>query len=200
VVVNLTKRLRAGEGFPAVLDQTGWLLAIAGLFPWLFNHYLLGGSLYDIQGPADRVFLYMLLAGAVLIFFMGGREGKGFGKFGLGAYAAYGIVNLLGDVLSYSRLFALALSSAIIALVINQIAGMLMTELGIPVVGVVLAIAVLVGGHLFNLFMAALSGFIHTARLQFVEFFSKFYDGTGVPFEPLKYTPEYVKIRKTVTN
>jgi V/A-type H+-transporting ATPase subunit I len=196
VVVNLTKRLRAGEGFPAILDQTGWVLAIAGLFPWLFNHYLLGGALYDIKGPADSAFLYMLLAGAVLIFVMGGRAGKGFGKVGLGAYAAYGIVNLLGDVLSYSRLFALALSSAIIALVINQIAGMLMTELGIPVLGVVLAVVVLVGGHLFNLFMAALSGFIHTARLQFVEFFSKFYDGTGVPFVPLMYSPHYVNIKR----
>ena len=196
VIVNLTKRLRAGEGLPAVVDQTGWLLAIAGLFPWLFNHYLLDGALYDIQGPADGVFLYMLLTGAVLIFVMGGREARGFGKVGLGAYAAYGIINLLGDVLSYSRLFALALSSAIIALVINQIAGMLMTDLGIPVVGVVLAVAVLVGGHLFNLFMAALSGFIHTARLQFVEFFSKFYDGTGVPFIPLRYTPQFVKINR----
>jgi V/A-type H+-transporting ATPase subunit I len=200
VVVNLMKRLKAGEGLPAVIDQTGWVLALAGLFPWLFNHYLLDGALYDMQSPVDSVFLYMLLTGAVLIFVMGGREASGFGKVGLGAYAAYGIVNLLGDVLSYSRLFALGLSSAIIALVINQIAGMLMTELGIPVVGVVLAVAVLVGGHLFNLFMASLSGFIHTARLQFVEFFSKFYDGTGVPFEPLKYTPRYVNIRRTVIN
>ncbi len=196
VVVNLTKRLRAGEGFSAILDQTGWLLTIAGLFPWLFNHYLLDGTLYDIKGPADSVFLWLLLIGAILIFVMGGMKGKGFGKVGLGAYAAYGIVNLLGDVLSYSRLFALALSSAIIALVINQIAGMLITELGIPVVGVVLAVIVLAGGHLFNLFMAALSGFIHTARLQFVEFFSKFYDGTGVPFVPLKYTPQYVNIKR----
>jgi V/A-type H+-transporting ATPase subunit I len=139
----------------------------------------------------------MLLFGTILIFVMGGKKGKGFGKIGLGAYAAYGIVNLLGDVLSYSRLFALALSSAIIAVVINQIAGMLIHDLGIPVVGVVLAILVLAGGHLFNLFMAALSGFIHTARLQFVEFFSKFYDGTGIPFVPLKYNPEYVQIKKS---
>jgi V/A-type H+-transporting ATPase subunit I len=197
IVVNLTKRLRAGEGLSAIFDQAGWLLATAGLFPWLFNHYLLDGALYDINGPADRIFLFMLLFGTILIFVMGGKKGKGFGKIGLGAYAAYGIVNLLGDVLSYSRLFALALSSAIIALVINQIAGMLIHDLGIPVVGVVLAILVLAGGHLFNLFMAALSGFIHTARLQFVEFFSKFYDGTGIPFVPLKYNPEYVQIKKS---
>lgn len=196
IIINLRKRWRAGEKFAAVVDQSGWLLATAGLFPWLFNHYLLNGTLYDINGPLDKVFTMMLAAGALLIFIMGGREAKGFGKIGTGAYALYGIVNLLGDVLSYSRLFALALSSAIIAQVINQIAGMLINELGIPVVGVILAIIVVIGGHIFNMAMAALSGFIHTARLQFVEFFGKFYDGTGVPFKPLRYEPKFVHIER----
>jgi len=140
--------------------------------------------------------MFMLAAGALLIFIMGGREAKGFGKIGLGAYAMYGIVNLLGDVLSYSRLFALALSSAIIAQVINQMAGMLIEQLGIPVLGIVLAAVVVIGGHTFNLGMAALSGFIHTARLQFVEFFGKFYDGTGVPFKPLRFEPKYTYIER----
>ncbi|MFO7627101.1 MAG: V-type ATP synthase subunit I [Candidatus Fermentibacteraceae bacterium] len=193
VIVNLPKRLRQGEGFAAVLEQGGWMLAIIGLFPWLFNRYLLNGALYDISGPADKAFLILLAAGAILIFIMGGRSAASIGgKVGLGAYAAYGIVNLLGDVLSYSRLFALALSSAIIAQVINEIAGMLAGS--IAGVGIVLAILVLVAGHVFNLAMAVLSGFIHTARLQFVEFFGKFYDGTGVPFAPLRYQPRFVRI------
>ncbi|GEM_PF-399202 len=196
IVVNLVKRLRAGEGPAAVVDQSGWLLATAGLFPWLFNRYLLDGTLYDVNGPMDKVFMNMLTVGAVLIFIMGGRKARGFGKIGLGAYATYGIVNLLGDVLSYSRLFALALSSAIIAQVINRIAGMLMNQVGIPVLGFVLAMLVVVGGHAFNVAMAALSGFIHTARLQFVEFFGKFYDGTGIPFKPLVFKPKYVYISR----
>ncbi|MBD3277938.1 MAG: hypothetical protein GF388_06545, partial [Candidatus Aegiribacteria sp.] len=196
IVINLVKRWKAGEKFAAVLDQSGWLLATAGLFPWLFNRYLLNGALYDAGGSLDKVFLYMLAAGAVLIFVMGGRKAKGFGKVGMGAYATYGIVNLLGDVLSYSRLFALALSSAIIAQVINQMAGMVMQQLGIPVLSLLIAALVVVGGHVFNLAMAALSGFIHTARLQFVEFFGKFYDGTGVPFQPLRYEPRYVNIER----
>jgi len=195
IVVNLQKRLRAGEGLVAVVDQAGWMLSLLGLFPWLFNHYLLNGAIYPIAGIWDSIFLGMLGAGALLIFIMGGREAKGIGgKAGLGAYACYGIVNLLGDVLSYSRLFALALSSAIIASVINQIAGMLQSS--IPVLGVILAILVLVAGHVFNIGMAVLSGFIHTARLQFVEFFGKFYDGTGVPFTPFRYEPRYVRIKR----
>ncbi len=194
IVVNLQKRLRAGEGISAVIDQTGWMMALLGLFPWLFNHYLLDGALYPIGSMWDSVFLGMLGFGAVLIFIMGGKEAQGIGgKAGLGAYACYGIVNLLGDVLSYSRLFALALSSAIIASVINQIAGMLTA---VPVVGMVLTVLVLIAGHLFNLAMAALSGFIHTARLQFVEFFSKFYDGTGVSFKVFRYEPRYIRIKR----
>lgn len=196
IIVNLVKRWKAGEKFAAVVDQSGWLLATAGLFPWLFNHYLLKGAIYNVNGPLDSIFMYMLAAGALLIFIMGGREAKGFGRIGLGAYAIYGIVNLLGDVLSYSRLFALALSSAIIAQVVNTMGGMLISELGIPVLGFVLAALVVIGGHIFNLAMAALSGFIHTARLQFVEFFGKFYDGTGVPFKPLRYEPKYVHIKR----
>ncbi|MCK5036086.1 MAG: hypothetical protein KAS73_09365, partial [Candidatus Sabulitectum sp.] len=194
IIANLQKRLRAGEGISAVIDQTGWMLALLGLFPWLFNHYLLDGILYPIPGIGDTIFLAMLSVGTVLIFIMGGREAEGIGgKAGLGAYACYGIVNLLGDVLSYSRLFALALSSAIIASVINQIAAMLR---GVPVIGIVLTVLVLVAGHLFNLAMAALSGFIHTARLQFVEFFSKFYDGTGVSFKAFRYEPRYIRIKR----
>ncbi len=194
VVLDMIKRLRAGEGLSAVVDQTGWLLAVAGLFPWLFNRYLLGEALFAADSSTSTFFLYILAAGAVLIFIMGGREAGGLGgRIGLGAYAAYGIINLLGDVLSYSRLFALALSSAIIGRVVNQMGGML-AGTGIPVLGVVLAVLVVVAGHLFNLFMAVLSGYIHTARLQFVEFFSKFFDGTGVPFVPLRYRPRFVLI------
>jgi len=193
VVVNLKKRLREGEGVAAFIDQAGWMLSLLGLFPWLFDHYLF--NIYDNSGPLDSILMGMLGAGALLIFIMGGREaGNIGGKVGLGAYACYGIVNLLGDVLSYSRLFALALSSAIIASVINDIAGMLSSS--IPVAGFILAVLVLAGGHLFNLAMAVLSGFIHTARLQFVEFFGKFYDGTGVPFTPLRYEPKYVRIER----
>ena len=194
IIINLIKRVKVGEGFIAIVDQTGWLLAMIGLFPWLFNNYLIDGKLYNQSGPVESILLMILATGSLLIFIMGGREAKGLGKLGLGAYAMYGIVNLLGDVLSYSRLFALALSSAIIAQVINEIAGQLTA--GIPIFGLIFAIVLLAGGHLFNLAMACLSGFIHTARLQFVEFFGKFYDGTGRAFKPFQYESKYVQIER----
>ncbi len=198
IVVNFDKRWRAGERLTAILEQGGWVLSLAGLFPWLFNHYLLGGVLYDTRGPLDGIFLLLLLAGAVLIFVMGGREARGFGRFGLGAMAAYGIVNLLADALSYSRLFALSLSGGIIASVVNQIAAML-PGTDIPIAGLFISIPVIVLGHLFNILMSLLGGYIHTARLQFVEFFGKFYEGTGSPFVPFRYDPQFVRVvrRKT---
>ena len=193
VVINFVKRWRNGERATAVLEQTGWVLAAVGLFPWLFNHYLLEGVLYDSTGPMDGILLFCLFAGAVLIFIMGGREARGFGKVGLGMMAAYGIVNLLADALSYSRLFALSLSGGIIATVVNQISRML-PGTDIPGFGLLITIPVLVFGHVFNIAMSVLGGFIHTARLQFVEYFGKFYEGTGVPFSPLQYKSQYVNI------
>jgi V/A-type H+/Na+-transporting ATPase subunit I len=193
ILLNFQKRWRSGERLTAVVEQTGWVLALLGLFPWLFNHYLLNGILYDSAGPVDRVLLFMLLAGAVIIFIMGGRSAPGFGKVGLGAMAAYGIVNLLADALSYSRLFALSLSGGIIASVVNQIAGML-PGTDIPVIGLFISVPIIVFGHLFNILMSLLGGFIHTARLQFVEYFGKYYEGTGSPFVPLSYNPQFINI------
>lgn len=195
IIVNLRKRWRAGERLVAVVEQGAWTLALLGMFPWLFNHYLVGGVLYDVEGPLDSVFLGMLAAGAALIFVTGGREAKGFGRIGLGGMAVYGIVNLLADALSYARLFALSLSGGIIASVVNQIAGML-PGTDIPVLGTVISVVVIVFGHLFNISMGVLGGFIHTARLQFVEFFGKFYEGTGSPFVPLRYDPVHIRIRR----
>jgi V/A-type H+-transporting ATPase subunit I len=192
-IVSFVKRWRQGERLTVILEQSGWLLAGTGMFPWLFNHYLLNGRLYPLGGPLDGIFVNLLLVGAILIFLMGGRSAKGFGKVGLGALATYGLANLVADALSYSRLFALSLSGGIIARVVNEIAVSL--PLGaIPVIGPVFVALILLGGHTFNILMSLLGGYIHTARLQFVEFFGKFYEGIGTPFQPLRYDPRFVRI------
>nr|MBC8236096.1 V-type ATP synthase subunit I [bacterium] len=67
--------------------------------------------------------------------------------------------------------------------VVNTMAGM---TWGIPYLGKVITVGLLIGGHLFNIVINALGGFIHTARLQFVEFFTKFYEGGGEEFKPFK--------------
>jgi V/A-type H+-transporting ATPase subunit I len=112
-------------------------------------------------------------------------------RLGIGGFELYSrVTGTFGDILSYLRLFALGLATGIIAGVVNTMAGMVW---GNPV-GKVLAIGILVGGHTFNLLMNSLGGFIHTARLQFVEFFTKFYEGGGEEFQPFKREHTYISV------
>jgi V/A-type H+/Na+-transporting ATPase subunit I len=102
-----------------------------------------------------------------------------------------GLTSYLGDFLSYIRLMALGLVTAGIGVAINTIAFQL---LSVPVAGILLLIIMLVFGHLFNIAISLLSGFVHTLRLHYVEFFPKFYVGGGRPFKDLKDEHKYVTI------
>ncbi len=101
-------------------------------------------------------------------------------RFGMGAYDLYGITSWLSDVLSYSRLLALGLATGVIASVINTMCGMV----GGGIIGGILFILIFVIGHSLNMAINVLGAYVHTNRLQFVEFFGKFYEGGGKPFRP----------------
>jgi len=103
------------------------------------------------------------------------------------------MIGFMSDILSYSRLMALGLATGIIGFIINIIAG-IMRDM-IPYAGWIIWVLILIGGHLFNIGINALGGFIHSARLQFVEFFPKFLEGGGKKFEPFKYESKYVRIK-----
>ncbi|MFH1590593.1 MAG: V-type ATP synthase subunit I [archaeon] len=98
-----------------------------------------------------------------------------------GPIGILGITGFMGDVISYSRLFALALSTAGIALTVNLLASMVG---GVPFVGIVLALIIAIVGHVFSYLMNSLGAFVHSIRLQFVEFFGKFYEGGGDKYQP----------------
>ena len=109
----------------------------------------------------------------------------------LGAYDIYNITGWLSDVLSYSRLLALGLATGVIASVINQMASMF----GGGILGAIGFIVVFLLGHTINLAINLLGAYVHTNRLQFVEFFGKFYEGGGKPFEPFKADTKYVTVQ-----
>lgn len=133
------------------------------------------------------------IAGAVGILFMSGRENKNFGlRIALGAYDLYNVTGWLSDVLSYSRLLALGLATGVIAQVVNQMGSMA----GNGIFGVILFIVVFIVGHTLNLAINLLGAYVHTNRLQYVEFFGKFYEGGGRLFNPFKENTKYADIKE----
>ena len=119
--------------------------------------------------------------GAVGIVLMTGRRRKNFGlRLALGAYELYGVTSWLSDVLSYSRLLALGLATGVIASVINTMGAMV----GSGVVGMIAFIFIFLVGHTLNLAINLLGAYVHTNRLQYVEFFGKFYEGGSEGFHP----------------
>ena len=135
----------------------------------------------------------MAIVGALGILVMSARDKKNpILRLALGAYDLYNITGWVSDVLSYSRLLALGLATGVIASVINQMGSMV----GNNVFGVIVFILVFCFGHLFNLAINLLGAYVHTCRLQYVEFFGKFYEGGGKAFRPFKQITKYVEIKE----
>jgi len=177
---------RAGNVAAAVGEKLSWILFVVGLV--LFGLGSAGALplLISLFGQG------MAIVGACLIFWYAGRESKNiFLKIGSGLYALYGSTSYLGDILSYSRLLALGLGGGVIGSVINLLGKLIV---GVPYVGWLLATIIVVGGHLFSLAINLLGSFVHAMRLQFVEYFGKFYSGNGSVFRPLRLQTQYVEV------
>ena len=188
VVMNFVWKFRKESKKYALIDHFPWvyLLSVIGL---LIAHS--AGILPESFGVPLKYLLYIGIAAIVLTQ---GRDKKNIIlKFLSGVLALYGLVGYLSDVLSYSRLLALGLATSIIGLAVNTIAGMVN---GVPFIGIILALIVLVVGHIFNIGINALGAFIHSGRLQFVEFFTKFLEGGGTQFKPLQRDSRFVRLEK----
>ncbi len=184
---------KAGDKFAACADQGGWILFLCGLV--LFGCAAAGYFPASLSLPGKVV----AIAGAVILVATQGREKPSiFGKIFSGVMSLYNVTSYLGDVLSYSRLLALGLGSAAVGMVINLLAKLVAD---VPYVGIALAVLLFVVGHLFSIAVNLLGAFIHPLRLQYVEFFGKFYDATGHDFTPLSNAAQYSQITdKSSTN
>ncbi len=169
------------------LDSGAWLFLMLAFISWLVAGQVLDNATLV---TAAKYWIYLSL---ILVVLIKGRNTKNiFLKLPIGILGLYDIVGYFSDIMSYSRLLALGLSTGIIAMVINIVA-FLFKDM-IPFVGWPVAIAILLGGHLFNLAINALGSFIHSGRLQYVEFFPKFMEGGGARFKPLAKTAKYIDI------
>ena len=189
-LLRLYKEMRRGYCWGAILTHAPWLVLLPGLLAFGLTK---AGILGETWAPLAKM---MSILGAVGIVLFHGKEKRNiFARLGMGLFGLYGIIGVFGDILSYLRLVALGLATSVIAMVVNMIAGL---AWGVPVVGYVFGFCILVVGHLFNLAINTLCGFIHTARLQFVEFFTKFYEGGGRPFKPFCEETRYTIVRGEV--
>ncbi len=180
--------LRKGNYMEAFADTGGWVVFLVGLLLW-------GGVAANFLPPETSALAKtMTILGAVVLVTTQGREKTGIiSKLISGLLSLYGVTSYLGDVLSYSRLLALGLATTAVAVIINMLAGL---ASGVPYVGWLIAIILLIGGHVFSVAVNVLGAFVHSLRLQYVEFFSKFYTGGGRVFAPLTYKTNYVDIIK----
>lgn len=184
ILVKAIGNVKKGDVSEAIWGQVSWLVFLPGLVIWALS----ATGMIQSQIP-----LYVMIAGALMVMYGSSRGTKQIWlKPFTGAYGLYGTISYLADVLSYTRLLALGLASAIIAVVVNKIGSLIVGM--IPVAGWVLLPVIMIVGHMFNLMINLLGSYIHSGRLQFVEFFTKFFEGGGKPFRPLKRVNENVAL------
>lgn len=179
-------RLTKMKGFKYAISTIGWLIIIIGVG----GSFALGNFGVIASNVATPVMIATGTIGAAMALLYNSPEKNIFLNFGLGLWDTYSMVTgLLGDVLSYIRLFALGLSSAILGNVFNQLAFELTGN--IPVVSQLLTVLILLLGHAINFFMAALGAFVHPLRLTFVEFFKNTgFEGGGIKYRPFSEIDE----------
>lgn len=190
--VNFKITWQEGRKADAIWDTIPTYLLVLGAAP------LAAGVLISVPETISTVGKYMALTGVVLIVLTSGRASKNiFARLGAGVYGLYNIASgYLSDILSYSRLLALGLATGSIAGVINLMGTMTKNVL---LKAIILTI-VFVIGHSLNMAINLLGAYVHTNRLQFVELFSKFYEGGGRAFNPLKVNTKYIKFKEDIKN
>lgn len=186
MVVKFVLLCKNGQAAEALCTIAPYWVLFAGLICMVL------GMLGDAFAAVASVGPYIAIVGAVLILLLNGYGRKNvFSRIMGGLGGLYGLINYASDLLSYSRILALGLVAGVIAKVIN-----LITMMGASgPIGFVVMLVILIVGHGLNLAINVLGTFVHTSRLQYIEFFGKFYEDGGKPFDPAavadKYTEQY---------
>ncbi|AEK73201.1 V-type ATP synthase subunit I [Thermococcus sp. 4557] len=167
-------KFKNGDRKGAVLDQLSWMLIILGIVTLVLG----------TNSPSAGMVGKALFGIGLVLFAIGEIVNNG----GLAVLLIISdFFGFVGSWLSYARLMALALATAGIAMVINILVQMVWgVSVGPVPIGIVIGLILFVGGQLFSVAINALGAFVHSLRLQYVEFFGTFYSGEGKPFEPFR--------------
>ncbi len=179
---------RAKQPLNAIFGIYSWYVIFIGL-----GVMLGGGALFPSAAAALKTAgSYTALAGLAMVLIGGALGKKGVFKKILGGLGnVYNVTGFLSDVLSYSRLFGLGLATGVVGMVINKIASVVAGLLPFGI-GWLIAIPIYIGGHIFNIGINTLGTYVHNCRLQYIEFFSRFYTGSGHQFVPFGSDTKYI--------
>lgn len=184
----------------AIYDVVSWYLLVGGLVVYMLSVPMITEMLvlnFILPPIVGNIGIISASIGALLILFTAGRESKSpFKRLLKGLYGLYGVTGYLSDILSYSRLLALGLATGVIAQVFNKMG----TMAGNGPVGIILFVIVFLVGHTMNIAINLLGAYVHTNRLQFVEFFGKFYEGGGRKFSPFFVNTKYFNVTEDTCN
>lgn len=175
--ISAWRQIKKGRWFDAVCDVGFWYLIFIGLIVGL------------VISPVGY---YIAVAGVIGIFIFGGRHKSNFiGKITGGLSDLYGVTGYLSDILSYSRLLALGLTTSVVGSVMNIMG----TLIGPSAIGFIMFLVVFLIGHTFNIIINTLGAAVHALRLQYVEFFGKFYESGGRAFKPAFNKTKYIRLK-----
>ncbi|MBC5732833.1 V-type ATP synthase subunit I [Lawsonibacter hominis] len=180
---------RDGQIMDAVWDVGTWWVIFIGIGLFAVNMTGISGI-----GSVNGIPV-VLIVGCVMLLAQG-RNAKGFGKVTAVIGAVYnGVTGYFGDILSYSRLMVMMLAGSVIGQVFNILGAMPGGGLP-PVIGIPIFFLVFLVGHAFNIGLNVIGTYVHTSRLQYLEFFKQFYKEGGRPWRPLNIATKYVDIKE----
>lgn len=175
MTISIVRKIQAGNFLDALFDEITWWIILGGVALAIFG-----------IGTVNGIPVVLTIGGLMLVF-GGTREAKGFGKVTKLVGLIYnGVTGFFSDALSYVRLMALMLSGSVIASVFNT--------LGATFGNVVLFVIVSLIGNALNLALNLLGCYVHDLRLQCLEYFGKFYEDGGRPFDPLTVKTKYYNV------
>lgn len=192
--INMVALFKQKKPFEAIASAFSWYFLIIGIA-------LAFGAGMLIKDNASlvstlKVIGYVLLGIGLVLLMISGVFHKRGAKKVTGALAKlYDIVNFFSDLMSYTRIFGLGLATAVIGMVFNQIGMLIVGMVPIKFIGWIAACVIFLIGHVFNMAINALGAYVHNSRLQFVEFFGKFYSGGGEIFKPLGSEMKYYIVK-----
>jgi len=185
LLISCVHKISRKRYLDAIFNPLTWIIFLNSLV------LLILSVLEIIPKSFTAIFAVLAVIMALTLVFCSVREGGWGARIGMGVFQLFSTVFYFGDVLSYVRLMALGMVTGGLGIAINILVKLVMDK---GPAGYIIGAVLFVAAHIFNLAVSLLSAFVHTLRLQYVEFFPKFLQGGGEPFKPLQIENKHVFI------